>query len=422
MPICFKEATIVPIPKPGCSTPEYRPISLLPHLSKVLEDIVIHHWLRPKLLPSLASNQFAFTGNIGGGTTNALLKITDSVLRHLDSSSGASRILLVDFSKAFDKAQKSCIIKCLVSLNAPRESVLWVSNFLTDRKQRVSCNGRLSTWRNVISGVPQGSVLGPVLFAVLVDSLQPVHSQTNYIKYADDITVVHNIRNEIDDHLQSEFEAICKWSADYMLPINFKKTCVLDIVTKKRLSLQSISTPDHSPLEAVHTTKLLGIVMSDDLKWDEHIQYCANKASKTIYVLIMLKNMGVEQQDHLWQAYGAFTRSILTYAYPVFCNIPQRLRLKLEKVEKRAIRIIGRNPPVKLEEFCDKLCVKLSNCVKKTPHHPLHYIFDKRHPHGRNQNIFCAPYAKTSRFKNSFIKFAGQLFFLSFSMSECVCM
>ena len=71
-------ATIIPIPKCGGATPEYRPISLLPHLSKMLEDIVITHWLRPKILPSLNSSQFAFTGNTGGGTTNALLQVNNS--------------------------------------------------------------------------------------------------------------------------------------------------------------------------------------------------------------------------------------------------------------------------------------------------------------------------------------------------------
>jgi hypothetical protein len=405
MPVCFKEATIVPIPKSGSSTPEYRPISLLAHLSKVLENIVIDHWFRPRLLPSLSSNQFAFTGNIGGGTTNALLKISDSVLRHLDSSSGATRLLLVDFSKAFDKAQKDRIIQSLATLGASRECVLWINNFLSDRKQRVSIHGKLSTWRNVISGVPQGSVLGPVLFAILVDSLKPVHPKSQYVKYADDITVLHNIRDQDDDHLQLEWDAICKWSADSMLPINFKKTCILDIITKKGLTLKRISSPDNTLLDVVHNTKLLGVVVSDNLKWDEHIQYCVTKASKSIYILIILKSMGVDQH-HLWQAYCAFTRSILTYAYPVYCNVPQRLYAKLQKVESRAKRIIGSDPPTKLDEFCGKICQKLSNKIKKSPIHPLHYIFDKRRPHGRNLNIFCPPFAKTARFSNSFIKFA----------------
>jgi len=244
----------------------------------MLEGIVIHHWLRHRLLLYLSSNQFTFTGNTGGSTTNALLTITDAVLRHLDSGSGASRLLLVDFSKAFDRAQKGCIIKCLANLGAPRECVLWIENFLTGRKQRVSFNGTLSTWRSVISGVPQGSVLGPVLFAILVDSLQPVDAQSQYIKYADDITVVHNIRNERDDRLQSEWDAICKWSADFQLPINSKKTCVLDIITRKGLSLQRIQTPDDSFLEIVHSTKLLGIILKNNLKWDEHIKYCVKKA------------------------------------------------------------------------------------------------------------------------------------------------
>jgi hypothetical protein len=241
MPSCFKAATIIPIPKPGSTPTEYRPISLLPHVSKVLEGIVIDHWIRPEILPSINPNQFAFTGNIGGGTTNALISINIAVLKHLDSSSGGSRILLIDFAKAFDRAQRHRIINCLIEKGAPKECIHWINSFLSNRTQRVFVNAKLSKWQNVVSGVPQGSLLGPVLFSILMDSLQPVLDQSIYIKYADDITVVHNVRTNNDDQLQQEWAHICCWANENELPINFKKTQVLDIITKKELN----STPDY---------------------------------------------------------------------------------------------------------------------------------------------------------------------------------
>jgi hypothetical protein len=144
VPLCFKSAIIIPVPKSKGPSPEFRPISLLPHFSKILENSVIDHWLRPKILPSLKPEQYAFTGNIGGGTTNALIKVNNSVLKHLDHKSGASRLLLVDFTKAFDHAQPLIILKCLIQHNASRQCTLWISNFLFNRLQRVVVQGKLS--------------------------------------------------------------------------------------------------------------------------------------------------------------------------------------------------------------------------------------------------------------------------------------
>jgi hypothetical protein len=404
VPLCFKKATIIPIPKAGCSTPEFRPISLLPHLAKVLEGIVIDHWLRPKILPSLGNDQYAFTGNVGGGTTNALLQVNNTVLKHLDPSSGASRLLLVDFAKAFDRAQSNCILLSLIKMGAPKDCVLWIQNFLSGRLQRVSLNSKTSSWKEVSSGVPQGSVLGPVLFAILIDSLRPVHPQSTYVKYADDITVIHNTRNASDDHLYLEWAAICKWSEINEMPINLKKTNVINVITKKGLTLLPMLRPDSTQIETVRSAKLLGVMITDDLKWNDHISYIVNRATKTVFILTTLKGMGVGHII-LWQTYQALTRSILTYAFPAFCNLPDKLFRQLKKVENRAKKIIGVEPPIVLADFCDSICRGLAARIQGNTNHPLHNMFDKRHFSGRSSKVFTAPFAKTNRYRDSFIKY-----------------
>jgi hypothetical protein len=282
---------------------------------------------------------------------------------------------------------------------------MWIYSFLANRQQRVFHNGKLSNWKEVVSGVPQGSLLGPVLFALLIDSLQPIHAQSSYIKYADDISIVHNVRHKDEDQLQQEWLHICNWSIVNELPINFKKTNVLDVVTKKGLTLHPLRGPDNSPIKTITKTKLLGVVLSADMKWDDHVEYTVSKAAKTIFVLTTLKHLGVDHRL-LWTTYFALTRSILTYAFPVFCNLPARLHKRLQKIENRAKRIIEGEPQVKLAAFCEEQCRRLADQIRKHPSHPLRLLFDARKPQGRSSKSFEAPFARTSRFKNSFIRFA----------------
>jgi hypothetical protein len=308
MPQCFKKATIIPLPKPNST--EYRPISLLPHLSKLMEKVVRDRWLK-RLLSTIDSSQFAFTGAQGSGTTTALVSVNSRILQHLDIFSGASRVLLIDFSKAFDKANHSIVLEKLSNCNVPKECLMWIASFLENRQQRVLINDTKSSWQNVISGVPQGSVLGPALFAVLISSLTPLHPNSTLVKYADDITLIHNIRGADEDHLQEEFNSICSWSSKNFLPINFQKTKVLDICTKKKLVLPMLIGPNGTPIESIKEGKLLGINLSSSLKWDSHVQSTTQRARRQLYALKVLKGAGAPDKL-LWEMYTATIRSVLT--------------------------------------------------------------------------------------------------------------
>jgi hypothetical protein len=270
----------------------------------------------------------------------------------------------------------------------------------------VTLNGKASTWKNVISGVPQGSVLGPVLFAILIDTLKPLHSNTLFVKYADDVTVIHNVRSCDDDKLKEEWAAICEWSEVNMLPINFNKTNTLDIITKKNLNLQPL-VRQNKTIDSIESAKLLGVIITSNMKWDLHIESSIQKASKSIFILTTLKSLRMPQ-DTLWCVYYALTRSILTYALPSMCNMPARLFSCLERVEARSSRIIGSDPPVPLHKFCNELCVRLARYIQNHSTHPLHSMFQVRHGRCRanKSSAFMPPYAKTSRYKDSFIKFA----------------
>ena len=133
---------------------------------------------------------------------------------------------MADFSKAFDKIPFVSILSALVKFGIPREAVLFVKHFLMNRLQRVSSADNFSDWCGISSSVPQGSVLGPVLFALVVDSLSPVCSNTLCFKYADDVSFLHFIRKESEDFLQLEWNNLEEWASNVGLFLNLDKCIV----------------------------------------------------------------------------------------------------------------------------------------------------------------------------------------------------
>ena len=192
------------------------------------------------------------------------------------------------------------------------------SDFLFNRQQRVFGNNCNSPWSVIPSGVPQGSVLGPLLFTLVVNDLKPLFSNSCIIKYADDVSLLHFVRSSSDDHLQEEFDKCMRWSRCNYLPLNFSKCQVLDFCTKKCLSLTPVFFSG-SPLPQVETAKILGVFLSSDLSWNAHISYIVSKASHRVFIIRNLKRSACSS-ELIFRAYVAFVRSILLYTFPSFCN------------------------------------------------------------------------------------------------------
>jgi hypothetical protein len=404
VPLCFKIANVTPVPKcsPATQPSNFRPISLLPVLSKVLERIVAKHWILPFVSPRIHSSQFAYIPGKGKGTVSALTLLYHDIVKFLDSS-GCVRILSIDFAKAFDKILHSRVLKKMIELNLPKEPIIWVSSFLSDRFQRVKVREMESSWQPVLSGVPQGSVLGPILFCIFIDSLHSLCENSITYKYADDVNIVHFVRHQQEENLQCEYDNVLNWSSCHSLPINEAKCCVLDIITKKAIVTSLVTGPNGS-LPQVDSLRLLGVTFSQDLRWNLHIDNILKKANKRVHFIRNLKRAGCPPSVMLL-AYNSIIRSLLLYAYPCFCNLQAYLQVKLLKFEGRIFRMVGATNDTTVIEAGDKFCEHLFQKTSCSTDHCLRRCFTQRLTNTR-QSLKLRPIrAKTVRLSQSFIRF-----------------
>lgn len=340
VPSRWKLANIAPLPKKSRpSIRDFRPISLLPIPSKMLEMLVLRS-VKTKLLTLYGSNQFGFRP--GSSTLDAHLAMQDFVTRQLDISSVKFVVMIaLDLSKAFDRLSHLSLLKTMSAGGMPRKFISWLRSFLTGRSQKVVFQGMISSnTENVTSGVPQGSVLAPYLFASHVGSLEPLHSNTRLIKFADDITLLlphvsHENADSFLSMIQAEVNNIELWCLDHGLSINHQKTKT--IIFKK-------ASPPQNILQGLWNVslniKVLGIIFDQALNWDTHVDTITKSAGRRINVLRHLRQISAVSKKDLLEVYQNYILSVLEYNCPLLIGMSRKNNEKLERLRKRSHRII----------------------------------------------------------------------------------
>ena len=223
VPFDWKEANIIQLFKKGSrnKSENCRPVSLTSVICKLLERLIKDHMVDFLVKHNLLnSSQHGFL-KARSCLTN-MLCFLEEITKWIDVGSPVD-IIYLDFQKAFDKVPHQRLLLKLKAHGIGDSITDWIEQWLTDRRQRVVVYGEVSNWKSVLSGVPQGSVLGPILFLIYINDLDDSIT-SNILKFADDIKLFRKLNTDGDkQHLQNDLDRLVKWSEKWQILFNFGK-------------------------------------------------------------------------------------------------------------------------------------------------------------------------------------------------------
>ena len=338
----FKLAKVCPIYKKGDSSNinNYRPISLLSNVSKILEKIMYRRlctFLDQSNFFSVHQFGFRKHHNTSHAITFMVHKITES-LSHKVPTLG----IFLDLSKAFDTIDHDILLHKLQHYGVRGIAYDWFKSYLTGRTQQVECNGTLSNIINPVTrGVPQGSNLGPLLFLVYVNDFQNCLKFSDPVMFADDTSIFLENKNiaTLYERAQEELHYIDKWMVANNLSINVSKTkCILFRSSKSKPPPTNLTvTLRNIKIEQVTTMKFLGVHIDEHLTWTGHIRHLQNKLRSTLGVVSRIKPF--LRQGSMLTLYHSLINSHLQYCITNWCIGNKTLINKLQKTCNKFIRM-----------------------------------------------------------------------------------
>ena len=338
VPDKMKIAKVIPIYKKGdqLELSNYRPISLLSSISKILEKIIYKRTIKfIRSFNILSDSQFGFRQK--HSTSHAILNFINHVATAIDDHLHTIGIFL-DLSKAFDTIDHEILLHKLSHYGIRGTALDWFSSYLSGRQQFVSINGHNSNYNKIACGVPQGSLLGPLLFILYINDFQNSSDVLSFILFADDTSVFLSHKNPVTllDTINTELKFIYEWICCNKLSLNVQKTqCML--FSNSISSLPGNISLDNTLINLADSTKFLGLIIDNKLSWREHIYNQCKLLSRNIGIINKLKIMF--PSDVLLNLYSTLVLPYLNYGILAWGNSGIQLE-RLLLLQKRAIRII----------------------------------------------------------------------------------
>ena len=430
-PAAYKKAEIVPIPKinPPHSLSDLRPISKTPIGGKMIEKALMFE-LEKDIKGKLDSNQF---GNCkGSSTTHYLIKLTDQAYRSTDVGH-ATTAITIDYSKAFDYVNHNVLIEKLVQLGIRGRVINLIISFLSDRSHSTNFQGVISEFEKITCGVPQGTVMGPKLFIILINGDKCSFVQN--FKFVDDKTLVLSYTGDPTETLQKALDIeLIETEKDKMIINESKCHNITFNFSQKNIPPQNVKL-NNKIVNPASKIKLLGVTITDDLKWTKNTTEICSKVNRKLYIISKLKHFGL-QSEELLTAWVSILRPITEYAAPLWhsglteCDVS-----RIEMLQKKVLAIILGTVYVnnkrrykinnKLYSYNNALqllgLTTLKNrrevltnkfaldALQSEAHSSMFVKNDCNYMNTRNRLVLKAPNCKTDRYFNSAIPYMTRL-------------
>ncbi len=410
VPSCFKQSTIVPIPK---KNKIWRPVALTPIFSKCFEKLV-RDYICSVLPASLDPLQFAYRSN--RSTDDAIAFTLHTALSHLENKNTYVRMLFVDYSSAFNTIVPATLVAKLQTLGLNRSLCSWILDFLTGRSQVVrmgnntsspltlntgalvaklqtlGLNRSLCSWildfltgRSQVvrmgntsspltlnTGAPPGCVLSPLLYSLYTHDCTATHSSNVIVKFADDTTVIGLITDNDETAYREEVSTLTKWCQENHLSLNIDKTKELVVDFRRQSRVHTPITINKTPVERVNSFKFLGVHITEDLTWSAHTDAVLKKAHQRLFFLRRLRKFGTSPRI-LRSFYTCTVESILIGCIAWFGNSTAGNRKALQRVVRTARHIVGGELP-SLQDIYTRWCTRKARRIIKDSSHPSHRL------------------------------------------------
>lgn len=439
-PECMKSAKVVPLFKSGsrCDLTNYRPISLLSCLSKVIEKLIhvrfINYLTRHSLLNP---KQYGFRQGLS--TNHALLDVVTTAYNNIDEKLYSS-LVFVDYAKAFDTVCHKTLLDKLDHYGIRGPALHLVSSYLNCRTQNVSIDGLLSSPQNITYGVPQGSILGPLLFLIYVNDIHNIDkcSNNSIVQYADDTCLIVKASNldELKIKTNTVLSRVEQWSSANKLTINQNKTKAIIISPKVNKCLNDISlTINNSPIQIVNSFKYLGVILDNKLSFKDHIINLGKKIARSVGIISKLRHYFPSKI--LLKLYFTLIHPHLMYGILVWGSTYKTYSKKIASLQNKALRLVTNNfnynsgsassmyKQLNILKLLDIYNYEVATfmykfSINETPNTFTNYFAktDTVHSTGTRQRSagnFCIPRFRTSKLQRS-IKYQGVKIWHSISL------
>ena len=402
-PEALKVAEVVPIYKSGKKNDmgNYRPISLISNIAKIFEKIihkrVIDFMDESKII---SKKQFGFMKNIG--TTDALQHICTIIYDKLDKSIPIA-VTFLDLAKAFDTVNHEILLDKLYAYGIRGKCYKLLKSYLSTIKQKTIIGKDYSKFNTINTGVPQGTILGPLLFILYVNDLLNNMPENSIMSYADDTAVIATGKTwtEVEDKMNLYLDYVSTWLRLNKLTLNIQKTIFITFGNYCDSVPGTINIKINNQLiNRVNEAKYLGIYFDSNMKWNKHIEYLINKTKYLIFIFTKLSKF--MDKSTLNMIYYALFNSVISYGITAWGGAYQNNIQLLQSVQTRILKIINKNNfqeiiPLNLQQLFAYDCLRFyySNLKEQ---------FNNSTRQTRYKSIIPPKHHKTVSNKNSYLR------------------